>query len=113
MGSGPGNHIIVFSADGFPIQYAFVPSARVIYSGLKPFSFAKAEYASSRVGEIALMCQHQLIGMFEESGLTSSMTYCWCLTDVCFKNVLNIASLTWFEYLAEPELPLKAPVMEA
>ena len=51
--------------------------------------------------------------MFDQSGLTSSMTYCWCLTDVCFKNVLSIASLTWVEYLAEPELPLKAPVRKA
>ena len=42
--------MIVFSADGFPIQYAFVPSARVIFSGLKPFSFAKAGYISSRLG---------------------------------------------------------------
>ena len=41
------------------------------------------------------------------------MTYCCCLTDVCDKNVLNIASFTWFEYLAEPELPLKAPVRKA
>ena len=54
MGSGPQNHIIVFSADGFPIQYAFVPSSREILSGLKPFSFAKAGYASSRLGVSAL-----------------------------------------------------------
>ena len=60
MGSGPQNQIIVFSADGFPIQYAFMPSARVICSGLKPFSFAKAGYASSRVGVNALIRQRQL-----------------------------------------------------
>ena len=54
MGNGPQNQIIVFSADGFPTQYAFVPSARVMCSGWKPFSFAKAGYASSRVGVIAL-----------------------------------------------------------
>ena len=52
-------------------------------------------------------------GIFDQPGLTSSMTYCWCLTDVCAKNVLNIASLTWFEYLALPELPLKGPVRTA
>lgn len=54
-----------------------------------------------------------LLRAFDRSGFANKMTYCCCLTDVCDKNVLNIASFTWFEYLAEPELPLKAPVRKA
>ena len=50
---------------------------------------------------------------FDQFGFTNKMTYCCCLTDVCANNVLSIASFTWFEYLAEPELPLKAPVRKA
>ena len=39
-GGGPWNHSRTFSAEGLPIQYALVPSARVMFSGLKPDFFA-------------------------------------------------------------------------
>ena len=37
---GPWDHSRTFSAEGLPIQYALVPSARVMFSGLKLDFFA-------------------------------------------------------------------------
>lgn len=69
--------------------------------------FVQSRRHSSEYTTISSLCAT------DQSGFTNSMTYCCCLTDVCDKNVLSIASFTWFEYLAEPELPLKAPVRKA